>query len=129
MSLLRWVPVLAVMGLIFFLSSLPGSAISLPDIISLDKILHAGIYGLLAAAALFAIPAEHYLRRPGLISLAAVLLCLLYGISDECHQSFVPGRQPSGLDLAADAAGAATAALTRLAAERRRQAGSVKLPG
>jgi VanZ family protein len=112
---------LSVMGLIFFLSSLPSSSISLPDIVSIDKFLHVGIYGLLAAAALLAVPAEHYLRRPGLISLAVVVLCLLYGISDECHQSFVPGRELSGLDLAADAAGAAAAVSARLLWKRRKE--------
>jgi VanZ family protein len=36
----------------------------------------------------------------------ALLLCLLYGMSDEFHQSFVPDRTPSVLDVAADTIGA-----------------------
>lgn len=41
---------------------------------------------------------------------AAVVFCLLWGISDEIHQSLVPGRDPSGMDLAADGIGAAVGA-------------------
>ena len=40
-----------------------------------------------------------------------VLLCALWGAVDEVHQGFVPGRQPSGMDLAVDVAGAALGAL------------------
>ena len=34
-------------------------------------------------------------------------LAVLYGVSDEWHQSFVPGREPALLDVVFDAAGAA----------------------
>ena len=43
--------------------------------------------------------------------LAGVAFCVLWGVSDEIHQSFVPHRDMSGMDLAADAAGAALGAL------------------
>jgi len=38
-----------------------------------------------------------------------VVIALLYAITDEWHQSFVPGRSSSLLDLGTDAAGAVTA--------------------
>jgi VanZ like family len=40
-----------------------------------------------------------------------VLLCTLYGVSDEFHQAFVPGRDSSAWDVAKDLGGAAVAAL------------------
>jgi VanZ family protein len=39
-----------------------------------------------------------------------VLLCTLYGVSDEFHQSFVAGRDSSVWDVAKDLGGAALAA-------------------
>jgi VanZ family protein len=38
-------------------------------------------------------------------------LAVAYGISDEFHQSFVPGRHPDPMDVLFDATGAALAAL------------------
>lgn len=41
----------------------------------------------------------------------AVCLCLIYGVTDEFHQHFVPGRMPDLLDLANDGIGAIAAML------------------
>lgn len=43
--------------------------------------------------------------RTGLI-LPAVLIAAVYGISDEYHQSFIPGRMASVSDIVADGVGA-----------------------
>jgi VanZ family protein len=40
------------------------------------------------------------------IRLISIGLCFLYGISDEWHQSFVPGRMPDLLDIVNDVIGA-----------------------
>ncbi len=105
---LRFVPMVLVMGTIFFLSAQPGDSLSLPDIPNIDKLLHAGIYGLLAATIMFAVQENRWHTRPCMVGISVVIFCLLYGLSDEWHQSFVPGRTPDILDIAADTFGAAT---------------------
>lgn len=124
MRLLRLVPVLSMTGLIFFLSSLPGSEV--PGLLfpGSDKLLHGAAYAALAAAALVAVPDNLRRCRPFRAVLLVFLFSFLYGISDELHQSFVPGRDASFPDVAADAAGAALAVSVWLAAEasRRRSA-------
>lgn len=87
------------MGLLFLLSHQPDVAdpFDFPDWLPVDKLAHAGLYAVLGA--LF------YLA--GLSPLAAVMITGLYGVTDELHQAFVPGRQPELLDLLADIVGAA----------------------
>lgn len=120
MRLLRFLPVISVMGLIFYLSSLPGNTLPLvmPKVLSFDKLLHIFAYGVLAATALFAVPVELRQRRPLRVSLLIVLFCLLYGISDEAHQFFVPFRSPSCWDILADTIGASLAVLVQQARSR-----------
>ena len=99
-------PLILIMGTIFFLSHRPGDSFNLPDITDLDKLLHCIAYGVLAATALFALEPHFRRSRPWASSLLVVGFCLLYGISDEFHQSFVPGRMPSIWDIVADVTGA-----------------------
>jgi VanZ family protein len=112
MNPLRCLPLLFMMGLLFFLSSIPGNSIRLPNIILFDKVLHVGAYALLAWTALFAIPKEIYWKNPVRISLLVIVFCTLYGISDEYHQSFVPHRHPSAFDVLADSIGAGMGAFS-----------------
>lgn len=102
----RFVPVMLVMGLIFFLSNQNGASLPLPDIPNIDKVAHFLIYALLAAAALYAFPEPVRRRRAHFVGVLVILLCVLYGITDEFHQSFIPGRCVSGWDLLADTVGA-----------------------
>ena len=97
---------IAVMGIIFFLSGQPGDSLDLPDIPDLDKILHVLAYCVLGLSALFAVPEAVYRSRPVKISFLVVLFCFLYGVSDEFHQSFVPGRHPAVTDVMIDSFGA-----------------------
>lgn len=102
---LRMLPVLGVMGLIFYLSHQPGDSLHLPDIINIDKLLHCLAYTTLGLAYLVALPPRWRQFHPWPAAVSVVLFCLLYGASDEFHQSFIPGRFVSGADLAADCVG------------------------
>jgi len=101
---LRVVPLIGVMSLIFYLSHLPGKSLHLPPVANIDKVLHCLAYATLGGAYLMAMSAQWH-RWPRLVGLSVPLFCLLYGLSDEFHQSFVPGRSVSGADVAADVAG------------------------
>lgn len=94
------------MGVIFFFSAQP----SLPhapgpwfDLI-LKKLSHAFAYGILAWLYIRA------LRNGGsnatALRVVSAGLALAYALSDEYHQSFVPGRNASLTDVAVDGIGA-----------------------
>lgn len=71
-----------------------------------DKLLHACAYAVLAAlASIDAWRAPESARRARFV--AAFLATAAYGIVDEVHQSFVPGRDATVADAVADAFGAA----------------------
>ncbi len=104
--LLRIVPMTFVMGTIFILSHQSGDFFHLPGIIAVDKIGHLTIYGLLALSVLWALsPAGKGNRF--FFACLTLFVCFFYGLSDEFHQSFIPGRFPSSMDLLADTLGAA----------------------
>jgi VanZ family protein len=95
------------MGTIFFLSHQPGDRLTLPPLPGIDKLAHILVYGFLAATVFFAIGEQRRNAKPRSVMLLTMAFCFLYGISDEFHQSFIPGRFVSILDLFADCAGAA----------------------
>jgi len=94
------------MGTIFFLSHQPGTKLQFPDVFGLDKLAHGFMYATLAAAILYAAPRKAQLLQPWRTGVLIVFFCLLYGMTDEYHQSFIPGRVPSVGDIIADVAGA-----------------------
>jgi VanZ family protein len=61
------------------------------------------VFGFLAAGLVAAVRPSAPTWR---VALVAWLLAVLYGLSDEFHQSFVPGRHASLVDVAFDALGA-----------------------
>jgi VanZ family protein len=92
------------MVLIFAASSIPDLR-NLPGGMS-DKSGHGIAYGILGAVLIRALAGGRLAgvtwRRAGL----TVLLATLYGVTDEVHQAFVPGRSPDRLDVLADCIGA-----------------------
>ena len=72
-----------------------------------DWITHGSAYcvlGLLVARATAGGLGRPLVRGEALL---IVILCTLYGVSDEFHQSFVPGRDASFWDVVKDLGGAA----------------------
>jgi VanZ family protein len=74
-----------------------------------DKMAHALAYGLLGVLCLVALAEGEWHGITWRRCLAAVVIAVAYGATDEFHQSFVPGRAPDLADLVADAFGAALA--------------------
>lgn len=115
----RWAAVTVWAGLIFFLSSqshLPG-----PEVVFIDKVEHAFVYGVLAF-----LLARAWLPRLGHLPprvrwALIVLATALYGVSDEMHQAFVPNRSADPFDALADLTGGALGALGYWLAVRRRE--------
>jgi VanZ family protein len=96
-------PFLLCLALIFFESSFPVDAYPKVEIWGSDKLVHMGIYGLLAA--LTYISLIHQEKFPYLLKHAfvfTVIICAVYGASDEFHQYFVPNRDCEFWDWAAD---------------------------
>jgi len=103
MKRLRWIPVIAYAALIFYLSSRPWPTQAyLPP--GTDKVIHFAIYFFLGFGLVWAFRATHLKFSHHLMWMAA-LTGFLYGISDEIHQSFVPGREASVFDAVADGVG------------------------
>jgi VanZ family protein len=98
-----WVPALIFMGVLFRLSSLPGNEIHLPPFPNSDKVVHFCAYAFLG----WLISLRRVLAgTPGTgVDFKAMIVGMLYGISDEFHQSFVPMRDSSVYDWTADALG------------------------
>ncbi len=129
---IRWVPAVAWMGVIFYLSAQPSGESSelskgvmrvviqtIGDGLSLDKgMLHQGIrkgahlgaYFVLAVLVMSALEAKH---RKSTYQIGITLaICFGYAISDEVHQLYVPGRSGEVRDVMIDTAGAALGILS-----------------
>jgi VanZ family protein len=91
----RWIPALLMMIIIFLFSS--RTTTELPNFLGWDYVIkktaHVVVYGLLALAFFFWF---HFLPQ---YQRLAWLLALLYAATDEFHQSFVPGRHASIMDV------------------------------
>lgn len=105
-KLLYWIPPLAWMTIIFYLSSQPrftATGEPLEDFL-IFKVLHMCEYGLLAGLlfnALYNTVTRHVLRAIRLAGIIAVT----YAASDEFHQMFVSTRSGTVRDVLIDTAG------------------------
>lgn len=103
-----WVPPLLYMALIFAVSSMEQPPLPMPKFewLTIDKLYHfieyAILGGLVARAFLKAKPS---IVPAHLIWVLSAMLSILYGASDEWHQTFVPGRFATLADWVADVLG------------------------
>ncbi len=104
-------PALAWTVLIFVLSSIPN--LKGPDLgfswqDKLEHFLFYGVYGVTLIRAFYFQGRFTQLQKQAL--LFAIFFGILYAISDEIHQYFVPGRKMDVLDVLADSLGVAAGA-------------------
>jgi len=109
-----WSAVAAWAGVIFFMSSVPGS--ELPGRIP-PELGHFSEYFVLGVLLYLALLADLPPRRALAL---AIVLASMYGVTDEFHQRFVVMRTPDVKDWAMDTAGALTGAGIALIALGRR---------
>jgi VanZ family protein len=100
-----WLPSLLWASLIFYLSSrseMPEPSFWLPPFA--DKIVHAGLYAILAGLLYPAFRLGGF--NPIRAACLALLFASLFGATDEWHQSFVAKRSSDVWDWVADTVGA-----------------------
>ncbi|MDR1239166.1 MAG: VanZ family protein [Treponema sp.] len=109
LRLLQWLPAVLVAALIWFLSSqniLPRPG----GIPGFDKVLHFAAFAVFTGVVCLWFSPEKWKSRGRLFALIAAVIGSVYGIIDEVHQFFVPGRDCSIWDWIADTLGSAAGA-------------------
>ena len=113
----RFGPAIGWASLILIATSIPVPApLASASPAGADKLVHVTMYAVLAwlSARALALPST----RGALIVVASVAA---FGVLDELHQHFIPGRSTDVSDLVADIVGACVGVLAFLAAHRRRE--------
>jgi len=70
-----------------------------------DKVMHLGAYGFMALLAARNLKKERPFFTRSKLRVLAILFASFYGLTDEIHQAFVPLREASIWDVAADILG------------------------
>lgn len=112
-----WLPPAVYAAVIFWLSGRPiaDEVALLPVWLQSDKLQHGLAYAGLAALLVRAVAGGHWRAVTTRRTMIAVALAILYGVSDEWHQSFVPERSADAADVLADAIGASVGGAAVLA--------------
>lgn len=95
-----WLWPVVIASLIVFASG--RSEVAAPSVTGIDKVSHFFVFGLLATL----VVRNGFAPRRAWV---AVLLVSAFGLTDEWHQSFTPGRMVEVADWVADTLGAAVA--------------------
>ena len=99
--LFRYIPAILLLALLFRTSSIDGEGMSwLTE--PYDKIVHGATYAFLGTFFALWFSNFHWKTKPCLYAVICVILCVIAGVLDEFHQSFVPGRSVSAGDVIAD---------------------------
>ena len=97
-----WGPVIVWCGIIFYFSSLPGQKIPQPpfggDVVSIAA--HIFEYAILYFLVFRAVNSSIVKRKSNWF--LPFVFCLLYALSDEFHQKFIPGRTATIKDIGFD---------------------------
>jgi VanZ family protein len=111
-----WLPPIALMGVIFFLSAQPdlNSGLGLVDLIG-RKIIHAGEYALLCFLWWRAL---REILPPRRAPLAALAVAVAYSATDELHQTLVQGRHGTPVDVLIDAVGSLSVTIALMRRQR-----------
>jgi VanZ family protein len=97
-------PALIVILVIWALSSQP-TLPTLPGALGWDKLQHCLAYAVLAFCAGIWLEKSTWRRKPVFCYFWCVIIASLYGVIDEFHQHFVPGRDSTPFDWMADTVG------------------------
>ena len=122
---LYWLPPLAWMGLIYGLSS-RSTLLELPDTAAwyevvdraLYKSAHMVAYGILAWLYLRVL--RVHFEPSASLRVVSIIGAMVYGLTDEYHQTFVPGREGKLTDVGVDTVGACGAMVVDWWLTRRR---------
>ena len=107
---LVYVPLVLYWIMLFTATSLPAAHV--PSFAISDKIKHfSAFFGLSVLLSLTLLYQNKVLLFKKYFIAAAVIISSFYGLVDEIHQSFVPGRNSEFLDWVADSLGAAAGVL------------------
>jgi len=101
-----WLPVIAYAAAIFIFSSIQKPPKALELFPYLDKVLHIieyAIFGFLMIRALCSLRSDKSIL---FLRIAAIGIVALYGLTDEMHQYFVPGRDMDIFDCLTNGIGA-----------------------
>lgn len=101
------------MAVLFWLSSLSGSSVP-------GRYASVGHFLLYATLGALVYAAAYRDGRAAAVIAVAVIFSSLYGVTDEFHQSFVPGRMPDVVDWGVDTLGACVGATAMWLLTRKR---------
>jgi VanZ family protein len=115
---LRWCAVFAWAAWIFLLSNQPGLVVSADPGVDgpARHLAHVATYAVLTLLIAWALTRHGW--PTARLAIVSALVALLYGVTDEWHQTFVPTRHGQAVDLIWDGLGALITAMAIVAARR-----------